>query len=281
MYQPAEPSQSAADPEEQPFRYHRTTGLTLAQTHELVARVEDRLEAPWDKPTGRPRSCGLRQAVDIACMYLRQNATQEFLGDLRYISQPTVSRIISAIVPIVKLVLADFVPTPAEATERAKRDVCLVDGTITPCWSYAEHAELWSRKHGTTGFNAQLVCLFNGEPIYISDPLPGSAHDATAYATTPVANIVKSSGGGIADKGYQGTGMATPVKKPKGGRLSPMQEKCNRNLSRMRAPIERLVAHFKSWRIFHTDYRRPYSTYHDAYDAGRALFFFSVTWGFE
>jgi len=28
-------------------------------------------------------------------------------------------------------------------------------------------------------------------------------------------------------------------------------------------------------------YRRPYSTYHDAFDAARALFFFSITWGFE
>jgi hypothetical protein len=33
--------------------------------------------------------------------------------------------------------------------------------------------------------------------------------------------------------------------------------------------------------IFHTDYRRPYSTYQDAFDAARALFFFSITWGFE
>jgi len=28
-------------------------------------------------------------------MYLRQNATQEFLGDLRHVSQPTVSRVIT------------------------------------------------------------------------------------------------------------------------------------------------------------------------------------------
>src|SRR5262249_50681841 len=56
--------------------------------------------------------------------------------------------------------------------------VCLVDGTITPCWSYAENDELWSREHGTTGFNAQLVCLLDGAAIYISDPLPGCTHDA-------------------------------------------------------------------------------------------------------
>jgi hypothetical protein len=30
-----------------------------------------------------------------------------------------------------------------------------------------------------------------------------------------------------------------------------------------------------------TDNRRPYATYRDAFDAARALFFFSITWGFE
>jgi hypothetical protein len=44
---------------------------------------------------------------------------------------------------------------------------------------------------------------------------------------------------------------------------------------------ERVIAYFKSWRIFHTDYRRRYATYREAYDAARGLFFFSITWGFE
>jgi hypothetical protein len=47
------------------------------------------------------------------------------------------------------------------------------------------------------------------------------------------------------------------------------------------APVEQVIAHFKSWRIFHADYRRPYHTYRDAYDAGRGLFFFSTTCCFE
>jgi hypothetical protein len=38
------------------------------------------------------------------------------------------------------------VPTAAEAVEMVEGRACLVDGTITPCWSYAEHRELWSRK---------------------------------------------------------------------------------------------------------------------------------------
>jgi hypothetical protein len=252
-----------------------------SQMEELVRRVHGRLEKPWNMKTGRPKSCGLYCAVEIACMYIRQNSTQEFLGDLRGISQPTVSRTVAALVPVVRSVLEEFVPSAEDAIEMVRGRVCLVDGTITPCWSYADHDELWSRKRGTTGFNAQLVSLLDGDAVYVSDPLAGRVHDASAFTTTPVAEIVRNSGGGIADKGYQGCGMVTPRKTPPGGELSIGDKKNNAVISGLRAPVERLVAHFKSWRIFHTDYRRPYRTYRDSYDAARGLFFFSITWGFE
>jgi hypothetical protein len=121
---------------------------------ELVSRVHDALPGPWNKKGGRPKLCGLYQAVETTCMYIRHNGTQEFLGDLRDASQPTVSRMVSTLTPIVKAVLEEFVPDAAEAIEMVKGRACLVDGTITPCWSYGDHPELWSRKHGTTGFNA-------------------------------------------------------------------------------------------------------------------------------
>jgi hypothetical protein len=194
--------------------------LILSQTQELVRRVNEALTEPWRKKVGRPKSCGLYQAVEITHMYLRHNGTQEFLGDLRYISQSTVSRIVTTLVPLVTSVLEEFVPTAREAIEMVNGRVCLVDGTITPCWSYDDHDELWSRKHGTTGFNAQLICLLNGDAIYVSDPLLGSTHDAKAFTTTPVAEIVEKSGGGIGDKGYQGCDVITPRKTPPGGELS-------------------------------------------------------------
>jgi hypothetical protein len=74
---------------------------------ELVARVKNALTEPWNKKVGRPKSCGLYAAVEVACMYLRQNGTEEFLGDLRDMSQPTVSRIVTTLVPIVKAVLEE------------------------------------------------------------------------------------------------------------------------------------------------------------------------------
>jgi hypothetical protein len=80
-----------------------------------------------------------------------------------------------------------------EAVDLVEDRACLVDGTITPCWSYPGHQELWSRKRGTTGFNAQVVCLLDGEPcasttLFLGAPMMlkrsllhrflGSGHDA-------------------------------------------------------------------------------------------------------
>jgi len=196
-------------------------------------------------------------------------------------SQPTISRYIAALVPLVKSVLEEFVPSAADAIEIVKGRVVLVDGTLTPCWSYEDHQELWNKKHQTTGFNAQLISLLDGTAAWISGPLPGKTHDAKAFKETGAADILKKAGGGFGDKGYQGTGLVTPKKKPQGGELTLSDKEYNSQISSFRAPVERLVGHFKNWKIFHTDYRRPYDTYPDAFDAARALFFFSITWGFE
>jgi DDE superfamily endonuclease len=263
------------------LRYYRTTGLALTQMQELVSRVNDALDKPWNNRIGRPKSLGLYKAVEAACVYLRQNATQEFIGDMRDASQPTISRYVAVLVPLVKSALEEFTPSVADAIEVVRGKVVLVDGTLTPCWSYEDHQELWNKKHKTTGFNAQLISLLDGTAVWVSGPLPGKTHDARAFKESGAADILKEAGGGFGDKGYQGSGLVTPKKKPKGGELTMSDKEYNSQISSFRAPIERLVGHFKNWKILHTDYRRPYSTYQEAFDAARALFFFSITWGFE
>ena len=89
----------------------------MPQMQELVNRVHDALPGPWNKTVGRPKRCGLYDAVETTCMYIRHNATQEFLGDLRDTSQSTVSRMVSTLTPLVKAVLEEFVPDAAEAIE--------------------------------------------------------------------------------------------------------------------------------------------------------------------
>ena len=171
------------------MRFYRTTGLTLTQMQELVRRVNEALDEPWDKRTGRPKSLRLYKAVEAACMYLRQNATQEFIGETRDTSQPTISRYAAVLVPLVKAVLEEFVPDAAEAIEIVRGRVVLVDGTLALCWSYAEHPELWNGKHKTTGFNAQLISLLDGTAVWISGPLPGKTHDAKSFTDTGASRV--------------------------------------------------------------------------------------------
>ena len=69
----------------------------MSQMQELVSRVNDALPGPWNKKVGRPKLCGLYEAVETTTMYIRHNATQEFLGDLRDASQSTVSRMVTTL----------------------------------------------------------------------------------------------------------------------------------------------------------------------------------------
>jgi len=98
----------------------------------------------------------------------------------------------------------------------------------------------------------------------------------TALAETETAGIIAAAFSGIGDKGYQGSGYITPFKKPPGAELLDWQKEFNAEVNRLRAPVERAIAHLKSWRILHTDYRRPLRTYVTSYKAAVGLYFFEV-----
>ena len=83
----------------------------------------------------------------------------------------------------------------------------------------------------------------------------------------------------LADKGYLGTGLHTPLRKPPGGTLADSHKTYNTSINKLRSAVERAIAHIKTWRILHTDYRRPRSTYQTAFQAVRALHFFKMSSG--
>ena len=157
----------------------------------------------------------------------------------------------------------------------------LVDGFLAPTWSWRDTPELWSGKHKTTGFNGQAIANLRGDLLFVSEPVTGHNHDMTALAETETADIIAAAYSGIGDKGYQGSGFITPFKKPQGGELLDWQKEFNAQVSKLRAPVERAIAHLKSWRILHTDYRRPLRTYVTSYRAAVGLYFFKRGGGEE
>ena len=258
------------------MRYHRTFGLDAEQLDELEARIADILPEPWDKGTGRPKSLSLREAIMVALLYKRQNMIEEVIGDLFGISQGTVSNIMKDFTPLIAQATAEFRPDPREAKEMTRGRLVLVDGTLWPCWSWEGARELWAGKYGTTGHGSLIIGDEFGKIIFVSGPAPGCDHDMKKLEGE-VKEILDLAGGVIADKGFQGSGYITPAKKPPGHELYVREHQYNNQVSSIRAPIERAVAHLKAWKILFTDYRRPLRTFLDSFRAAIGLYFFELS----
>jgi hypothetical protein len=65
------------------------------------------------------------------------------------------------------------------------------------------------------------------------------------------------------DKGYLGTGLITPDRKPPGQELTEAQKAYNRSVNRIRAAAERGIAHIKNWKVLKTGYRGRLSEFPD------------------
>ena len=256
------------------------TGLSAEQFDTLVEMVDRALERPWRAPVGRPRGLNLRETVFTTLVYARHNVTEELLAAFMGVDQSQISRVINVLTPVIQAVTAPYVPTEEDATEALTGQVALVDGSLAPCWSWGERRDLWAGKHKTTGHNFLVITDLLGRIRYVSDPHPGRDHDMTLVKDEKITRILAATGDTIGDKGFQGSGFITPVKKPQGGHLTWLQADFNNQLSGLRAAVERAVAHIKNWRILHADYRRPTNTWETSFRAAIGVFFFSLTEGF-
>jgi DDE superfamily endonuclease/Helix-turn-helix of DDE superfamily endonuclease len=249
--------------------YH-TTGFTKAEITELCTIIEARNLAPGMRQW--PPILGLRNALTITLAYLRRNRVQAEIAETYGVSQPTISRAISAMTPLLVQALLVYVPTADELDTGA---CYIVDGTLLPCWSWRAHPELYSGKHKTTGMNVQLACTISGRLEWISDPIPGSRHDNHCLGESGVL-LSANPGNWIGDKGYVGNNMITPFKKPEGRELLDWQKEFNKQVNKIRYVVEQVIANFKTWRIMHTDYRRPLTTFPETISAVIALHFYST-----
>ena len=119
-------------------------------------------------------------------------------------------------------------------------------------------------------------------------PPPADTPDPSVIVTTPqvTASIHDFAGSLLldalhpgnwsGDKGFVGYGMITPFKKPPGGELLDWQKEYNTQVNKIRWVIEQVIANFKTWRIMHTDYRRPIETFSETISAVVGLHFYKL-----
>ena len=123
--------------------------------------------------------------------------------------------------------------------------------------------------------NVQVACTLEGLIAWISDPIDGSRHDSYCLKESAVMDAVES-GTWLGDKGYVGNDMLTPIKKPLGRDLLDWERDFNTQVNKIRYVVERAIANFKTWRIMHTDYRRPISTFTETISTVIALYFYAT-----
>jgi hypothetical protein len=253
------------------------TGLPEEQVIELAERIEDYLDG-WQPARGRRREMELFDSVAAVLFYYRHNCSQDVTGVVFGVSQPTISRTVTALEEPIAAVLDCEV---SELVEVICGRVVIPDGTLIPTGNRAGHRQLYSGKRHRAGAAVQILVGTEGQLFHVGEPVAGSTHDVVAFRQTGLADVLAEHMAEnlvIADLGYRGEPVVTPVKKSPKGEHSPAQIDANKQLSGLRAVVERCIAHLKNWKVLATGYRRPLRKLATCLAAVTALEFYRLNW---
>jgi hypothetical protein len=230
------------------------TGLSSQQLDLLIDRVADQVGS-WQPPRGRHRRLDLAAAVTMTLCWLRHNLSQALLGAFYGISQPTVSRVITRLRELIGWAANQGMPGLADA---AAGERLLLDGCLLPTGqrSGQQGQHLYNGKRHAAGMNVLVIGDRWGRLVDVSDPTPGAMHDARSFVETGMQGALADRSA-LADLGFLGCEVATPIRKPRGGKLCELERATNRAHASARAPVERTIALFKQWKVVGRGYRGP------------------------
>jgi hypothetical protein len=199
---------------------------------------------------------GLYRQVVLTLVLLRQNLAQTVAADLFGVSQPTVSRIYRAMLPLFEQVTCLHRP-PLPDVLRGR--VVLVDGALVPIGNRrtdkATHLTNYSGKSHKAGVIVQVLSDLDGQVLAVSEPAPGRTHDRNGFTLAGYDQLLADIPT-IGDLGYQGTSVIRPRRKRPGhNQHTPADQIWNHSIASLRAAVERAIAHLKNWKILATGYR--------------------------
>ena len=247
------------------------TGITVEKFDEIFVKLKPIYEA-WHlngllqrKRKRAPRSGNdftleLEDRLLMLLIYYRTYVTHVFLGFLFHMDDSNVCRNINPLQPL----LAKVFKIPERRIELSEDEIAdlFFDGTEQPTNRPKRKQKKWysgkKKRHTIKHQIATTKLKKKGKRTKVrikavSKAFCGKTHDKEMYVRTRTTSPPKTPGYG--DKGYQGTALTTPHKKPKGASLTKAQKEWNSIHSSLRIVVEHGIGKMKIWRMASDRYR--------------------------
>ena len=218
-------------------KFKRLTGIKR-QTFRLMVRLV-KAQQKQKKKLGRPSRLIVEDQVLVTLQYWREYRTYFHISKDWKIAESTVCRIVKKVENI--LIQSRKFSLPGKKTlweNSLKEKLILMDVMESPIERPQKHQKrFYSGKQGEHTLKTQVVFGGKTEKIICLAHDKGRTHDFKLFKKTNLRfhQLLRV----IGDKGYQGITKIhrlseTPIKKPRGGKLTKEQKQYNRQLNRLR-----------------------------------------------
>lgn len=239
-------------------KFKRLTGVKR-RTFQLMVRIVKAQEKLKKKP-GRPNNLTVENQILLTLQYWREYRTYYHISNDSNIHESNVCRTVKKIENI--LIKSGKFNLPGKKIlldPSINEDLILMDVMESPIERPKKHQKIfYSGKQKEHTLKTQVVFGLKTNKIICLAHSKGKTHDFKLFKKSDVKfhKVLKV----IADKGYQGIAKIhklseTPLKKPRGGKLTKSQKKYNRELNRLRIAVEHINRRLKIFKILSDRYR--------------------------
>ncbi|MCC5633830.1 IS5 family transposase [Nostoc sphaeroides CHAB 2801] len=229
------------------------------QTFELMVDLV-KADAQKKKKPGRRPKLIIEDQVLMVLQYWREYRTYYHIGLDFGLSESAVCRLVFKIENILIKSRKFRLPGKKELWKMSSQeDLILMDVTESPIEKPQKgQKRYFSGKQGEHTLKTQVVIRQKSSQIICLEHGLGRIHDFSLFKNSRIkfGKLLKV----IADKGYQGIAKIhqlseTPIKKPKGKKLTKEQKQSNRELNRLRIVVEHVNRRLKIFNILSNQYR--------------------------
>ncbi|HYN44399.1 MAG TPA: IS5 family transposase [Candidatus Limnocylindrales bacterium] len=239
-------------------KFKRLTGMSR-QTYHVIVKVIKEQEINPKKP-GRPCTLSPEDQVLIAIQYWREYRTYFHIGVDWGVSESTVCRTVHKVENLLIKSGKFALPGQKELRKLSDSETVLVIDVMESSIERPSKGQkgFYSGKQKKHTLKTQVIIELETRRIMCLRHGKGKIHDFKLFKKSGVKlpkNIKL-----LADKGYQGILKIhelseTPIKKPKGGKLTNEQKKSNRELNQIRVAVEQVNRCLKIFKILSYPYR--------------------------